>query len=44
MALIVIQVKNVKPREKAYKMTDERGLYLLVNPNGSKLWKLKTGL
>lgn len=41
MALTVVQVKNAKPREKAYKMTDERGLYLLVNPNGSKLWKLK---
>lgn len=41
MALTVIQVKNAKPREKAYKKTDERGLYLLVNPNGSKLWKLK---
>ncbi|MFZ2776955.1 MAG: integrase arm-type DNA-binding domain-containing protein [Candidatus Rickettsiella isopodorum] len=22
-------------------MADERGLYLLINPNGSKLWKLK---
>ncbi|MEO8400930.1 MAG: integrase arm-type DNA-binding domain-containing protein [Gammaproteobacteria bacterium] len=41
MALTVLQVKNAKPREKAYKLTDEKGLYLLVNPNGSKLWKLK---
>lgn len=41
MALTVVQVKNAKPREKAYKMADERGLYLLINPNGSKLWKLK---
>lgn len=41
MALTVIQVKNAKPREKAYKLADEKGLYLLVNPNGSKLWKLK---
>lgn len=41
MALTAVQVKNAKPREKAYKMADERGLYLLVNPNGSKLWKLK---
>jgi integrase len=41
MALTVVQVKNAKPREKAYKLADERGLYLLVNPNGSKLWKLK---
>lgn len=41
MALTVVQVKNAKPREKAYKLADEKGLYLLVNPNGSKLWKLK---
>lgn len=41
MALTVVQVKNVKPKEKAYKVADEKGLYLLVNPNGSKLWKLK---
>jgi len=41
MALTVVQVKNAKPKEKAYKLADERGLYLLVNPNGSKLWKLK---
>lgn len=36
MALTVVQVKNAKPREKAYKLADERGLYLLINPNGSK--------
>ncbi len=41
MTLTVIQVKNAKPREKAYKLADGRGLYVLVNPNGSKLWKLK---
>lgn len=41
MALTVVQVKSAKPREKAYKLADEKGLYLLVNPNGSKLWKLK---
>lgn len=41
MTLTVVAVKNAKPKEKAYKLADERGLYLLVNPNGSKLWKLK---
>ena len=41
MTLTVVQVKNAKPREKAYKLADEKGLYLLVNPNGSKLWKQK---
>lgn len=41
MALTVVQIKNAKAKEKPYKLADERGLYLLVNPNGSKLWKLK---
>lgn len=28
---------------KPYKITDGRGLYLLVQPNGSKLWRMKYG-
>lgn len=34
-------VKNAKPETKAYKMGAGLGMYLLVNPNGSKLWRLK---
>lgn len=30
-----------KAAEKPNKLADERGLFLLVNPHGSKLWKLK---
>ena len=41
MALTAIQVQKAKPKDKPYKLSDERGLYLLVNPNGSKLWKFK---
>jgi integrase len=51
MALTDTGVKNAKPRERPYKLYDERGLFLLVNPNkknadgsqsvGSKLWRLK---
>lgn len=41
MALIDIKIKASKPKEKPYKLTDEKGLYLLINPNGSKLWKHK---
>ncbi len=41
MPLTNVQVKNIKPKEKPFKVTDERGLHLLVNPNGSKLWKMK---
>jgi hypothetical protein len=41
MPLSNLQVKNAKPKEKPYKLADERGLYLLINPNDSKLWKMK---
>lgn len=34
-------VQNAKPRAKAYKLHDERGLFLLVTPAGGKLWRLK---
>jgi len=27
--------------DKAYKLTDGDGMYLLVKPNGSKYWRLK---
>jgi integrase len=36
-----IEVRNAKPRDKPYKLADERGMYLLVNPGGGKLWRLK---
>lgn len=41
MALTVKEVINAKSKEKPYKLADERGLYLLINPNKSKLWKFK---
>ena len=31
--------RTSKPREKAYKLSDANGLYLLVQPNGSRLWR-----
>jgi integrase len=34
-------IKNAKPKERPYKLMDERGLFLLVNPNGSKLWRFR---
>lgn len=33
-------VQNAKPQTKAYKLTDERGMYLLVQPNGSRWWRV----
>jgi hypothetical protein len=34
-------VRNAKAREKPYKLFDGRGLYLLVNPSGSRWWRFK---
>ncbi len=41
MALSEFAVRKAKPREKAYKLADGGGLHLLVQPGGSKLWRLK---
>lgn len=32
--------RNAKPKEKPYKVTDGKGMYLLVNPDGSKYWRM----
>ena len=34
-------IKTAKPKEKAYKLTDSGGLFLLVNPNGSRWWRFR---
>jgi integrase len=41
MPLSDVAIRAAKPREKAYKMFDERGLFLLVTTTGSKLWRFK---
>jgi integrase len=33
--------RNAKPKDKAYKLSDEKGLFLLIHPNGSKYWRMK---
>lgn len=35
------QCRNAKAKEKPYKLTDGKGLYLEVRPNGSKLWRYR---
>ncbi len=35
------KVKALKPKEKQYKVSDEKGLYLLIKPNAGKYWHLK---
>jgi integrase len=39
--LTVTAISKAKPTDKQYRMPDERGLVLLVRPNGSKLWQLR---
>ena len=34
-------VKAARPRSRAYKMFDERGLFLFVTPGGLRSWRLK---
>jgi len=41
MALTATAIKNAKPRDKDYKLYDEKGLYLLVKKNGAKYWRFK---
>lgn len=41
MALNDIRIKAAKPREKDWKLGDEKGLYLLITPAGGKLWRFK---
>ena len=40
MALTVLKAKSAKPRDGSYKLSDEKGMYLLVHSNGSKYWRM----
>lgn len=39
--LTAVQIKSAKPTSRAYKLSDSGGLFLLVQPGGSKLWRYK---
>jgi integrase len=41
MALTDTEIRCAKPARKAFKLYDREGLFALVNPTGSKLWRLK---
>jgi len=41
MTLTNVKIQNAKPRTKPYKLYDEQGLFLLIQPSGGKLWRLK---
>ena len=37
--LTAAAVNQAKPKDKPYKLADEKGLYLFVQPSGGKLWR-----
>ena len=39
MALSDTAIRKAKGRERPYRLTDERGLYLLVQPDGARWWR-----
>jgi integrase len=41
MPLSDIQMRNLKPRDNACKVSDFEGLFVLVKPNGLRLWRFK---
>jgi integrase len=41
MALSDVAIRNAKPKDKAFKLGDAGGLFLLITPSGGKLWRLK---
>lgn len=40
MPLTDLACKNAKPKDKPYKLADSQGLYLSIQPNGSKYWRI----
>lgn len=38
--LFATTVASARPKDRAYKLSDGGGLYLFVQPNGTKLWRL----
>lgn len=41
MPLNARQVDTAKPKDKTYKLADGGGMYLQINVNGSKYWRMK---
>lgn len=41
MPLSDMAIRKAKTRDTAYKLYDELGLYLIVSPSGSRLWRMK---
>lgn len=41
MALSETAIRSAKPEPRPKKLSDGGGLFLLLNPNGSRWWRLK---
>jgi integrase len=41
MPLTDTLIRQAKPATTPFKLSDEKGMFLLINPNGSKYWRLK---
>lgn len=41
MPLTDAAIRNAKPTDKPFKLTDSHGLYIEIKPNGSKLWRYR---
>jgi hypothetical protein len=41
MPLTHFDIRNTKPADKPFKISDGGGLFLLVQPHGAMLWRLK---
>lgn len=41
MLLTDTAIRNLQPKDKPYKVFDERGLFILIMPTGGKWWRLK---
>ena len=41
MPITDLQIKNSKPKDKAYFLYDAEKIYIEIAPSGSKLWRTK---
>jgi len=41
MPLTDVKVRTAKPKDKPYKLADEKGLHLLITPTGARYWRFK---
>lgn len=41
MPLSNTKIGSIRPQDKPFKVSDEKGLFLLVNPNGEMYWRIR---